>query len=459
MIKAAPQNFRSAIKKAAATATAVFAADGIIDRLQSACHRDVYRHYPGSFKVDWSSVWVCGPCWQVFQKKAHLACHLLRKHGRRAECRYFLEDAVCKACGKDYERKDRLQLHLSTCRKCWAVVRSLGATCAAAPPGIGSKLWKQQRRERPTLHPAAPADVFEVSSTGFDRVGETPGQQLVRNCTWELGEWISVLDSKINAAAFFKHCVHILMRFPLYPSEMQDVVSTVMSDVSLCVEEELLDWSIEWGCRLRQWLQICHGCLTGSWLCEWADIDVDVEHFSGHCDADQIADVIRMGVGSSLPCSLVLTVCTSPAQEERTLKPSDTTVTHCSVRWDDLDSRVTDPRTTTCIASLPIPGEAIAGSRKATIALDRAEINGMYCLASTIMSWTPSLRSLWRLYLQGCRVCLCLSGPGCNAAVANRLQPFIALGWKVSLADDGMACLLSQGVQLSKGALCFTFAN
>ena len=122
-IKQGPGRFRRAIKKAATAATADFIHAGI-----------------------------CGPCKQTFAKKANLACHLFKVHGRRASHRYFVGDGRCT----HYHDVDRLHAHLVQKADCWHYVKARGLLGQEPIAGIGSHAWKKRRASQPILCPPVP---------------------------------------------------------------------------------------------------------------------------------------------------------------------------------------------------------------------------------------------------------------------------------------------------------------
>ena len=254
ILKGKADMFRRAVRRATRSATAHYAFDGAIRRLQDAMRRDAYRRWPMSFRGACQEIWVCGPCRMTFKRKAHLACHLFKKHGRQTECRFFLAGAICTACGRDFISEDRLQRHLGYSTRCWKLIRAQGTTSERATPGIGSKEWKQRRRDFPILCPPQPADCFPSGSHWNGNFGEAPGEALVRKATWSMGEWLSGLAQPISADEFFHCCVRELLRFPLHVEEMADVLAASAVDVELCTGEELLDWSIAWAHCVKRWL-------------------------------------------------------------------------------------------------------------------------------------------------------------------------------------------------------------
>ena len=165
------------VTRATRAATAQFALEGTFATLHDSLLRDAYRHQPMAFRFKGSEAWVCGPCRKVFKKKANLACHMFKAHARQAEVRFYLTDAICIACGKDFVTEDRLQRHLAHSTKS---VKKGGTTTDTAGPGIGSGAWSQQRQDFPIMHPPLPPDVVISGSSFLDSKGETPGEVLMR---------------------------------------------------------------------------------------------------------------------------------------------------------------------------------------------------------------------------------------------------------------------------------------
>ena len=405
LLKQQPADFRRAIRRAGRAAAAAYALNGACERLAQGQQRDVFRHLPGIFRHGGGSLWLCGPCRQVFRKKSHLSCHMLRVHGRRAEFRYYLDGTVCKACGKDYQRSDKLQAHLSSSEKCWPVVKALGVR-VPIQPGIGSSCWKLSCKARPTLHPPLPADVFAVGGTTAEQAGETPGEAYVRQCTWRIGAWLDALDAGTGEAGFQQGCAEILLGFPLYPAEMQTVIDLTISDVKMCLDEDALEWSIAWGSSVLRWLSTVRDAICGSWLCEWAGIAPEADAFSATCTPAQVEEISRQLSVARTSCSPLFIVGSVSDQCERSLRFAEDSPAPTTVQWQDLEMTCARLGPVAVIAFFQLPGEAVAGTCRSTAALNASDAQGTFVLARTLLSFQQQLRMLWRLFLQGGRICM-----------------------------------------------------
>ena len=454
VLRDTPEAFRRAIGRATRASTAVFALQGVFDRITDAMHRDAYRFCPQAYRVDGVEVWVCGPCRKVFAKKSHLACHLFKTHHRQAEFRFYLTGAVCVACSKDFQTEDRLQRHLSHSAACWLKVSEMGSTCSVAGPGIGSKEWRQQRRDFPILHPPLPADVV-LTDAGGRSSGETPGATLIRKCVGELGVFVANLPLRLTLDGFICRCVEILLGYPFYPSEMKAAIDEAIADLVLCVEEELLDWDIDAFVRVKTWLQHCSSCLHGRWLCEWAQLSTGTD--SGPCKLLRTGCQLILAQRGSIPeLRCVFLVGDAAADVEMTHRLGSG-VQRKTLRWCELLDGFHDFRGSLLAASLLIPGEAVAGGSKSTTALDANETRGLFTLACTVSDFEPHFRALWRAYLGGARVQLRLMGSVACGTVAEKLSLFLSFGWLLSSQGDRCVCLLSDGPGPS--AACVSPAN
>ena len=91
--------------------------------LVQAWHADLYDklvmanfQIPGPQNVQVSSpgdtIFFCGLCYQVFDKRTAWAVHSFKIHGRQEPLRHYLADGVCRGCGGNYHTTRRLLSHL-----------------------------------------------------------------------------------------------------------------------------------------------------------------------------------------------------------------------------------------------------------------------------------------------------------------------------------------------------------
>ena len=396
--------FRRGIGRATRAAAASFALQGVFRRVTDGMKRDAYRAHPQAFQTECAAVWVCGPCKKVFERKANLACHFFKSHQRQAECRFFLEGAICTACGRDYVTEDRLQRHLWHQKTCWRTVQGQGAKTQTAGPGIGSRQWHALRREKPILHPPVPADLYVIHNPDQERAGETPGAALIRKCTGVLGEWIAECDDAVTFEAFAGGCAAILADFPLYTEEMKDVLRAAIADVELCLDEDLLEWSIAQSTRLLGWLRHFLACASGRWLCEWVGIALGSDVGPYRMKSDGISAILKARGSRLRSCSQRILVGSSRCGVERThgLATADARL----VDWNELDHLGDDEGCAVVEACLDFPGEAKAGGAKSSFALSHGEASGVFTLARALLELEPFFRGAWRAFLRGFRVVL-----------------------------------------------------
>ena len=439
--------FRRAVKRAARAAAAGFALQGTADRLRDGLLRRAYRHQPTAFRLRGEEAWLCGPCRRVFRRKAHLACHMFKVHRRHAEVRYYLTGAVCVGCGKDFVTEDRLQRHLGYSAACWMIVKGRGTTTQQVAPGIGSNVWKQQKTDFPIMHPPVPAELYVSGSNRAEGLGETPGEALIRQCTWAVGEWLSAISEELSFEGFVAGCAKLMTQYPLYPAEMRDVLLTTRIDVDLCVEEELLMWSLQRTVQVKGWLVYCIESVSGGWLCEWLDIptDCDVGPYKilAH-GAQEILDARAQGLR---PSDRLLLIGEPSPEVERTLR-LDGFRTCSKAKWTDQWSEVACPQCSTAVASLQMPGEAVAGSVKSTAALDRREADGVFACARCLIDFEPKLKELWNAFLQGMRVHLFVSGSRGCGSLFRSLEIFQQFGWSVTAVGETAAIVSSDARDL-----------
>ena len=440
--------FRRGVSRAMRTASAFFAIAGTVDRLNDSLVREAYRHYPMAFRFRGEEAWVCGPCRKVFKKKANLACHLFKVHNRQCEARFYLTGAICIGCGKDFVTEDRLQRHLAYSLQCWEVVKRGGTTTAVAGPGIGSGAWRRQKLDCPILHPPLPADIYVSGSSFPSSQGETPGDAYARQCTWALGEWLSCLPDELTLPDFVSELVRVLIRYPLYPAEMQRVLDTTCCDVDLCAEADLLEWSLQRLVQVKTWIRYCREAISGRWLCEWGGIPEECD--AGPCKLlpDGAATVLQTRCGRLQPCSKFLGIGHLEPVVERTLGLKGICVSE-AVTWDCLPDVAADLFSACAIACLVIPGEADAGGVMSTTALDNKANERRFSLSRLLLDLEPQLKELWRLFLRGAGVCLFICGLRDCEPLFRKLSFCAEFQWSLVHVHDRCACLLSDGRDLS----------
>ena len=64
------------------------------------------------------TIFFCGLCYQVFEKRTAWAVHAFKIHGRQEPLRHYLVDGVCRGCGGNYHTTRRLLSHLKYCYNC-----------------------------------------------------------------------------------------------------------------------------------------------------------------------------------------------------------------------------------------------------------------------------------------------------------------------------------------------------
>ena len=239
-----------------------------------------------------------------------------------------------------------------------------------------------------------------------------------------------------------------LVSFPLFPSEMQEVLTITMTDLELCMDDDLLDWDIAHFVRIKQLLDSCKSSVSGRWLCEWAEIPTLGD--AGPCrfaatGVQQLIAFRRAHVRSPV---FHVTVGTIPKEVERTLGLEGSQMMS-ALSWHDVRGDVTEPASTILIAYLELPGEAVAGGSKSTSALDGTEVRGAFVFSRAVLQFELPLRELWRLFLQGSRIVLFVGGSEACCLLCQKLELCLALNWSLRVLSSRLACFLSDGQELS----------
>ena len=75
------------------------------------------------------SQWVCGPCQKAFRRKAGLAVHMFKVHGRTAAYHRYDGSTKCPGCGTDFHHYQRILVHIRDTPDCAKVARASGRFC------------------------------------------------------------------------------------------------------------------------------------------------------------------------------------------------------------------------------------------------------------------------------------------------------------------------------------------
>ena len=165
----------------------------------------------------------CGPCVRPFRSKAALATHFFQMHGRVARFRHFLQDNLCRACGRCFRGMQQLALHLRASASCCDLLSTSGFWSDVVLPGIGSADWLDAcRRDLGLTLPTEPTQT--VVATASDALQWEENHVLVSAymCGAE-----RLLDSgEVNAEAVFQFCLD-LADFPLFPDELDSVAEKI----------------------------------------------------------------------------------------------------------------------------------------------------------------------------------------------------------------------------------------
>ena len=183
-----------------------------------------------------ATTWLCRVCDRVFKTKAALSVHFFKTHGRCAGYRHYLQGTKCEGCNKEFWTRGRLEDHLRASAKCVRILRRTRRPQDSAP-------------QAEHFTPAPPAGGCRALIDEEDSVWSSWQKELHEDlCDALLAEpdgvdvWTK-LDNRVR-------------RRPLYPEEIQDVLTYLKSEVELIhADRDLAQWSDEQMIEIRNGLQ------------------------------------------------------------------------------------------------------------------------------------------------------------------------------------------------------------
>ena len=277
---------------------------------------------------------------------------------------------------------------------------------ARALPGIGSREWRNSRKQNPVFEPPEPG----VPGIFYDDVQagcrETPAEQLVATCRRAIGDWIDEVGYRSEPCPFYAEIVQRLAAYPLYVEEYREALLGCLRDVQTCVEQHAVSWE---PCQARDVIAYLHQIyvfISGPWLCFWLNCEGD--HFVSPrmLSATQINDLCgkilpKGGVGSRywLVFSAQLAQRTQPL-----LCDADAADVYCQ-EWNDFLGHVaSDTSNFFCCIHLNIlfetEGRRTSSASSYASVLGQSELSRLLAaekLAFTLRLW----RELWKLSLSG----------------------------------------------------------
>ena len=173
-IKEAPSCFHKAVARAVEGATLDYVLEGLWQKYARRLE------IPTAVKARATTDWICTVCKQILKKKANLACHFFKKHGKVALQRLYQGGPTCPSCNKYFHDEYRAQLHIKVNQKC----RQFAIQHGYAVPSIGSKQWRQHRHHCPIVCP--PLRRSELIAPG-KFIGGTGSPRITSTCLFSLG--------------------------------------------------------------------------------------------------------------------------------------------------------------------------------------------------------------------------------------------------------------------------------
>ena len=188
-----------------------------------------------------TSYWVCGPCQKAFRRKAGLAVHLFKVHGRTATYRKYSGPTSCPGCGVNFHHYQRILIHLRNTPACEREARSRGLFGDCVGPGIGSRGWRMDRQANPILCPPERGEVCSANAPTSD-VGGSGGSSGIDKLAGNLGEALAGLIPCDDLEMVRDRVLEVLRTEPMYPTEISQALEQVLDDVQLCFAEGVLSW-------------------------------------------------------------------------------------------------------------------------------------------------------------------------------------------------------------------------
>ena len=165
----------------------------------------------------------CGPCLRPFRSKAALATHFFQMHGRVARFRHFVQDNLCRACGRRFRGMQQLALHLRASTSCCDTLSTYGFWSESVLPGIGSSEWLDAcRRDLGLTLPTEPTQ--QVPATVSAALQWEENHVLV--AAYMCGAERLLEAGEVNADTAFQFCLD-LADFPLFPDELDSTARKV----------------------------------------------------------------------------------------------------------------------------------------------------------------------------------------------------------------------------------------
>ena len=188
------------------------------------------------------SQWVCGPCQKAFRRKAGLAVHMFKVHGRTAAYRRYAGPTKCPGCGTDFHHYQRILVHIRDTPACARLARAYGFFHGDVRPGLGSQRWRQDRQANPILCPPEPGEVCGAVAAGV-RADDGSASFGIDRMAGNVGEALLAMVPCADLDEVRMHVLAVLRSEPMYPDEIMCVLEQSLADVQLCSSEVVLGWT------------------------------------------------------------------------------------------------------------------------------------------------------------------------------------------------------------------------
>ncbi|CAE7236609.1 unnamed protein product [Symbiodinium sp. CCMP2592] len=214
---------KRAINKALAKDFAVFKEKQLV----LLCLWGVYRRQAGSHSSHEPRPrrWVCRPCARVVRTKAALGAHFFKVHKRKAQYRSVVEGTLCRACGRQYWSRARLEVHLRASRTCANTLRNGGARQEAPLPGIGSRGFRAEQDENFTV--SVPVQQVMPMPLWNEEVWD----QVMRRAHAALCDALLSVSVPTDVEDISRLLCSVLGEFPLHYCEAQSIVEHIGTEI------------------------------------------------------------------------------------------------------------------------------------------------------------------------------------------------------------------------------------
>ena len=317
-ISGAPNAFRRAVARAMEKAMVHYVADGLKNAHDAAMNRLVGKAYPEFEDAERATCWVCPPCKTAYRSKANLACHFFKRHGRVAQYRLYQGEPVCPCCLKNFFDDHRIRIHLRNSPACWDFAVGRGLCGGSAMAGVGSRAWRELRKQNPIVCPPQEQEVVALPS-GCHRGGTgSPVQDVIDCFAGRVGEWLEAQLEEVTLESFLAYLASAVQDLPLFPDEFCSATLQLEDDIRVCAQDPANPWCKADVPHISGLLARSRVLLQGTWFTDCILGTCEAQHCRPRISKDHAMRVrARIGQCFQMAQLLHVQIC-GCAMDERT---------------------------------------------------------------------------------------------------------------------------------------------